>query len=794
MSEEKAIAIKRADLTEMLLNVKDFTTVGLSLIKRGIAVVPTQSGLRFPNIPEWQNKATTEEAQVRAWGEEDRSYNCCCVAKFGGVGMYDIDDMEACVAKGMPPLPETFTVRSPSGGTHGYFIHTSETEALGTTRDVKDDKKNKIFEFKGHNAACCAPGCIRDDGGVYKIDKEVALTVGLSPELLRWIEQNSAVKAKGGVAKRKFHPDFEEQDLFDHFEWTFAGDFWKGNLHYFIFSECPIKGGAHDDQVRSKKCCLIIGDQIGFDCKVCGEEYGWRELIKYMEGEGIAPYPYYIFADEDDELLLQEGGIDMDEAPTEVEERAEESKPEVPEVNTTGFHFECTDTGNAERLVRRFGHSIRFVRDQGAWRVWDGKRWKIDRRNKVDRLTKQIVRELHEEAADAEGDEAKAKYAWAFKSGGRDRRNAMVALAAMEMDIVTVTTDYDRDPWLFNVQNGVIDLRTGKLLPHNRKQLHSKISSVTYDPTATCPMFDKFLNEIMDGDAEMISFLAAATGYSLTGDIKEQATFFSHGNGQNGKSVLNNVVKNIMGDYAEVASFDTFVVKKNDNGPKNDLAKLVGARLVFASESKEGQSLDEALIKSVTGGEEITVRFLHKEYFSYTPQFKVWMSSNNKPAIRGTDWGIWRRMKLIPFEVTIEEKQKDKFLGSKLRKEASGILNWMLKGLEHYREGGLVSPEKVKAATRQYKDSQDVVGQFLQAKCVLGSHAEIRGSELYANYKRWAEANREYAMKESKFTESILKVPGITKTVRKEGKWYVGVGQTELSRTYDQIPEDAEVF
>jgi putative DNA primase/helicase len=447
-----------------------------------------------------------------------------------------------------------------------------------------------------------------------------------------------------------------------------------------------------------------------------------------------------------------------------------------------------------ERLVRRFGLGIRFVRDQGVWRVWDGKRWKTDRRNRVDRLAKHVVRELHDEAASAEGDEAKRRYQWAFKSGGRDRRNAMVNLAAMEKDMVTVTTDYDRDAWLFNLQNGVLDLKTGKLLPHSRKRLHSKISPVTYDPAATCPLFEKFISEIMGGDQAMVDFLAAAAGYSMTGETKEQMVMVSHGNGQNGKSVFHITLKHILGDYAEVASFDTFVKKKNDNGPKNDLAKLVGARMVMASESQDGERLDEALVKNVTGGEPITVRFLHKEFFTYEPEFKVWMSSNYKPAIKGTDWGIWRRIKLIPFDVVIPENRRDRQLTAKLRKEASGILNWMLKGLARNREEGFVYPEKVRAATTQYRDSQDVVGQFLRAKCIVTPYAEIKGAELYTSYKTWCDANREWVMKERQFTEALLRVGGITTKRKEDGKWYVGVGQTVFSKTYDQLPSDVEVI
>jgi putative DNA primase/helicase len=713
---------------------------------------------------------------------ENPHYNCCCIAKNGGVGIIDIDDIEGCVTSGMPALAETFTVRSPKG-LHWYFVHTPETEALGN-REVKDPKGKIIFELKAHNKACCAPGCVRDDGGEYVLATNRPLALGLSGEHIKWIEANSRVSLHATTErKRKFHPEFDEQHLFDYYNWEFADDFVKEDgAHYFVFRECPIKGGPHDDQVRSKKTCLILGDTVGFKCMVCGDSYGWKELVAQMEKQGILPYDYMIFADEDDDIVLS-GVESCDDSDDEIE-------ADDTEVDTTGYEYELTDTGNAERLVRKFGTQIKYVRDQGVWRIWDGKVWKTDRRNKIDRMAKIIVRELAVYAGEAEGDEQKRRYRWVMISGGKERRNAMVTLAAMEKDVVSLSTDYDRDDWLFNLQNGTIDLKTGKLLPHNRRNLCSKISKITYNSEVRCPLFDKFLAEVQD-DESMVTFLAQAVGYSLTGDTSEQAFFFTHGNGANGKSVFNLAVASIMGDYAKVASFDTLIVKKNDTGPKNDLAALVGARLVQCAESKEGQTLDVDLIKSLTGGEEITVRFLHKEFFSYQPKFKIWMSSNSEPSIRGTDWGTWRRVKEIPFDVTITNP--DPHLAAKLRKEASGILNWALAGLSSYLESGLAEPERVKDATKQYRESQDTIGLFLRAKCVVKPEAEIKGAELYSNYRQWAEANREFVMKESQFTKRLLKVYGIERKQKRDGKWYVGVGQTASTTGYEQMPEDVFV-
>ena len=772
-------------MSEFISHFKNRTTfldIAAPLIKRGIAVVPTQPGLRYPNLPDWPERATTDPFQIQLWSKENPYFNCCCIAKNGGVAMWDIDDLKACEALGMPPLPPTFTVKSPKGQ-HGYFIHTPETEALGN-REIKVNRKC-IFELKSHNKACAAPGCKRDDGGEYNAENDNPECSGLPAATIKWIEKNSAVSVyTGELRKRKFHPEFEEDHLFNYYNWEFAADFYKDEAHYFVFSSCPIKGGPHDDQVGSKKTCLILGNTIGFDCKVCGDSYGWKELVDHMEEEGIPPYDCMIFADQDDDLVLD--GIQECEDEPVADDKAE--------VDTTGYEYALTDTGNAERLVRKFGTQIKFVRDQGTWRIWDGKKWKTDRRNKIDRMAKIIVRELAAYAGEAEGeDEQKRRYKWVAISGGKERRNAMVQLAAMEKDIVTLSTDYDSDDWLLNVQNGTVDLKTGKLLPHNRKDLCSKITKVKFDAEATCPLFDKFLGEVQyleevaRPDKEMIDFLAQAVGYSLTGNTDEQAFFFAFGNGANGKSVFNLCVGSIMGDYFKIAAFDTFVTKRNDTGPKNDLAALVGARLVQCAESKEGARLDESLIKSITGQEEITVRFLHKEYFSYLPQFKIWMSSNSEPIISGTDLGIWRRVKEIPFETTITNP--DRHLSSKLRKEAAGILNWALAGLADYRKRGLVEPSKVREAVKAYRESQDTVGQFLRAKCVVMEDAQIKGSLLYESYKNWAEANREYIVRESVFTKKLLKVPGIGRRQLNGTKWYTGVGQTALSMDYVDISE-----
>jgi putative DNA primase/helicase len=610
------------------------------------------------------------------------------------------------------------------------------------------------------------------------------------------MHHTSSVRAAStSIPRRKFHPHFDPNALFEHYGWDFASEFSKDGTEYYVFDACPIKGEPHEDQVRSKKTCLIIGNAIGFDCKVCGEELGWRELVSHMKEQGIDEYPGYIFADEDDELLF--AGMEVEVGPaaqkgilTADQVEAFLTAPREPSASTDGFNYRQSDTGNAERLVRRFGAKIRHVADQGVWRVWDGMRWVTDRGRVISRLSKKVAQELFEEAIGLEGDERKTMLGWAMKSETKDRRTAMIDLAATEKDITTLIEHYDSDPWLFNVQNGTVDLRTQTLQRHNGADMLSKISPVVYDASATCPTWDTFLEEVMDGDREMIDFLARAAGYSLSGDTGIQGMFFLHGDGANGKGVFTEVLRYIFGDYAKNASFDTFVVQKNDGRIRNDLAALVGSRLVTASESQDGHRLDEAIIKTLTGCDPITTRFLHKEYFTFYPQFKLWMSSNYKPVIRGTDWGIWRRVNMIPFEVIIPEEKRDPQLAGKLKAEGPGILNWMLRGLKVYLEHGMMYPAKVREATSHYRESQDIIGQFIAAKCVLHEEAEVQFSLLYEAYKQWAAAAREFTLSERKFSEALKKRPTLTSKRKKGLTWYVGIGLRAGEDQRQVDPED----
>lgn len=758
--------------------------------QRGVPVVPALPGTKRSHITGWPQLATTSPERIEEWNQQNANFNCVSVPKPGTVWIADIDHVE--VLDNLPqPLPPTLKVRTPSGGLHVYFKQTPESEAMGN-RDVvrigdfehldDEGRPEPLFEAKVNNKTAASPGSVTATGMYKVIDKS---PIAAAPQwLIDWVIENSRSKKSlipASTSPRPLHPSFDPQDFYDHYEqlgaFSIERSVPKNGFEIDIPSiGCIVKGDFHTQSTETG--FVRSEDGFGYCCFAGGcENPTLEDVIDKLEEEGYERFPYYIYEDEDDDILFNDPRFPVEFVSGEPDTTADTTAPTAVAENAAAYNFRFSDTGNAERLVRRFGTRIRYVRDAGEWRVWNGKAWLADKTGKVDRCAKKVAQEIFAEAETIEDeDEREATFKWAIKSESRERRNAMIDLAAKERGVVSLIEDYDRGEWLFNVQNGTIDLKTGELLPHDPANMMTKISPVAYDPEAKCPLWQQFLHRVQDNDAEMVDFLARAVGYTLTGDTAIQALFFMHGDGCNGKGVFANVIRHLMGSYAENASFDTFVVQQNDGRIRNDLAKLVGARIVTASESQDGQRLDESLIKSLTGQDPITARFLHKEFFTFYPQFKLWMSSNYQPAIRNQDWGIWRRVKMIPFTVTIPDEERDEMLTEKLKAELPGILNWALQGLAVYRDYGMMYPDKVNAATQQYRESQDIVGQFLKAKCIENPVASIRASDLYDLYKGWAADAKEYIMKERKFGEAMKK-RGFRTEHKRDGNHYMGLGR-----------------
>lgn len=402
--------------------------------------------------------------------------------------------------------------------------------------------------------------------------------------------------------------------------------------------------------------------------------------------------------------------------------------------------FKKTDLGNSERFISRHGHDALYCYAWGKWLVWTGARWERDDAGKVHRLAKATVRSMYQEAADNEDEkERKALADHAKRSEAEARIRAMLELAKSEQPVSS--EELDARPWLLNAQNGTVDLRTGKLRPHRQEDLITKLAPVEYDPDAKAPTWEAFLARVLPSE-ELRGFFQRAVGYSATGDTSEQCMFINHGGGANGKSTSQEAIATALGDYAMRAPTEMLLAKRAGGIP-NDVARLKGARFVAASETEEGRRLAESLIKDLTGQDTITARFMRAEWFDFKPTHKLWLSTNHKPEIRGTDAAIWRRIRLVPWSVTIPPEEQDKQLPAKLREELPGIFAWIVQGCLEWQRQGLRPPDEVRRATGRYRAEMDVLAAFIDEECIVAEHASASAKALYSAYKAWCEENGE---------------------------------------------------
>lgn len=440
-----------------------------------------------------------------------------------------------------------------------------------------------------------------------------------------------------------------------------------------------------------------------------------------------------------------------------------------------------TDFGNAQRLIARHGKDLRYFHPWNKWLIWDGKCWQIDKTAEIERRAKDTIRQLFVEAAGEENaDIRKSLSRHALSSESNYKLKAMVKLATSESGIPVIIDELDSDNWLLNCDNGTLDLGSGELQQHMREDLITRILPVKYDSSAKCHKWEEFLYQIMGGSEELVDFLQRAVGYSLSGDTSEQCLFVLYGNGSNGKTTFIETLMALLADYAVKTPAETLMLKRSDN-ISNDIARLKGARLVAACEAELGRRFGEALIKQLTGGDIITARFLHQEFFDFSPSCKIWFATNHKPMIKGTDHAIWRRIRLIPFNVTILDDDQDKDLPNKLLAELPGILSWAVYGCNKWQEKGLGLPEEVREATAQYRNEMDTLKGFIDDCCEVLPNAEAQASELYKAYCDWCDGYGEKKMTSTAFGRDLTE-RGFTKKKDTKGRrltYYYGIGMRE---------------
>lgn len=429
------------------------------------------------------------------------------------------------------------------------------------------------------------------------------------------------------------------------------------------------------------------------------------------------------------------------------------------------------DTGNAQRMYDLCGDVMRYCYTDRRWLCYMDGKWLYDAKGNVfvwaDKVLESMKSELklwaeHEGGAMFEDYKKHMK-----KTRSNNSKKAMVK--ELEHLVAVSPNELDADRLLVNVRNGVLNLRDFSMTEHKPDFLMTRMLGTSMPESPKRPeKWLAFLDQIFSGDKELIRYIQKALGYSLSGDTSEQCAFFLYGTGRNGKSTFLEVVRKIMGDYATNIQPESIMVKASTNTANSDIARLKGARLVTSAEPNEGMRLNEGLLKQLTGDDMITARKLYGDEFEFRPEFKLWMATNHKPIIRGTDLGVWRRLHIIPFTVTIPEEKVDKNLPFKLMQELPDILAWIVEGYKLWKMEGLRKPKVIADAVEEYRNEMDVISAFLASDYVVQG-GEVKAQALYAVYCQWAAECNEYKMSSTKFGREIAK--RYNKIHKKTG-WY----------------------
>ena len=438
--------------------------------------------------------------------------------------------------------------------------------------------------------------------------------------------------------------------------------------------------------------------------------------------------------------------------------------------------YRGTDDANADLFLHQHGNDVRYCPPWDDWLLWSGSHWRRDDRLGIDRLTADLPRFLYARAAaESDKDDRKRIAKLANTLERVNAKNAM--LTAARHKVVVHHSDLDQGHFLLNVTNGTVDLRTGQLRPHRRDDLLTHDTEIIFNPQSTCPQWLLFLHSVFSGDAELIQFVQRAVGYSLTGDVREQVLLIPHGVGSNGKSVFLNILQKLLGSLAWQAAPDLLMADKQRRHP-TEQADLFGKRAIICQETGEGRRFNETLVKQLTGGDTVTARRMHEDFWQFKPTHKLWLSTNHRPEIKGTDYAIWRRIRLIPFNVKFTddgEPRKNPDMERQLTAELPGILAWAVAGCLDWQRNGLQQPQAVRDATNAYQSEMDVLAVWLNDCCIVLRSATVKSADLYRSYVEWCEQSGERPEAQKKWGMRLTE-RGLVREARRNGIFYVGVG------------------
>ena len=680
--------MKPPDSNPLVTNVASCYEYGWSFVPLA-GKVPIQKG--------WQ--AAPRESLEEALDWARRGNVGLRTGRTSGVVVLDLDEykpkFDPHVIEALE-LPATVTAISGRGGRQLYFRWEkplgNSAGKLGPAIDVKADGGQVVF-----------PGSIHPENG-----KPYTWAEGLAPWEIQMAELPASVVEKLTASPRrrpKPVPDHQASEAQNPSNGR-AERYARMALRLELNALYQADEGERNDTLN--KSAFSLGQFVGAGLLVRSEVE--TQLDQVAREIGLASGEIGATIRSGVESGMLEPRVVPDRPASVETDRREINRGDIPAL--TPGRFALSVYGNADRFEHLFGQDVHWCEQSARWYVWDGRVWRPDAMREIGNLAELTMLALDREAR---GDEDAAKWA--------ARCNRGVAPAREMLDVVKHRTAIaldalDRDQWLLGAQNGVIDLRTGRLLPHNRKFMLTTLSPAIFDAEATCPRWETFLSEIMAGDEAMVAALQRLAGYFLTGDISVQILPIFYGPGGNGKNVFLDTLMGLMGPLAAEAPEGLVTARRSDEHP-TEIADLHGKRLVVASETEEGRKMRIGLVKKLTGNKYLKGRFMRQDYFQFERTHKTILVTNNKPLVTETSNAIWRRLRLIPFVVTIPEARQDRRLTEKLVAEWPGILCWAVRGCLDWRarQCDLELPAAVQEATEEYRDESDHVADLVTECC-----------------------------------------------------------------------------
>jgi len=438
--------------------------------------------------------------------------------------------------------------------------------------------------------------------------------------------------------------------------------------------------------------------------------------------------------------------------------------------------YPLTDLGNSQRFVALYGDIARYSNAHG-WMIYTGKVWEASS-ILAQGLAVKTVESIKSEATEGDdSDASKATLSWYQRSQAFQRIEAILKIARSHPRMSVRSDEFNLDPYLLNLQNGTMDLRTRKLQPHNPADMITRICNVAHDSDAKCPMFEKFMGQVMMDNKPKIESLQLIMGYTLTGDTSERKIFIFHGVGKNGKSVFLDTLSEIMGSYATQAP-TTVLMTRDHSDATNDLAALHDKRFVTTSETEATQRMAESVVKAITGDRKISARFLFKEYFEYKPQFKAFLATNHPPIIRGAaDPALWARIVKVNWDYIVPESEMIPNLDIKLYKEeAAGIFNWMLDGCLAFQAAGKLNlAQEIAFDTDDYRAEQDIIQHFIDDRIQAVSGFDSSVTQIYEAYRTWCDDTGHRPLAQNKLTMEMMS-RGFVKKRASKGMFFSNIG------------------